>query len=138
MTNEEIPALCFQAINEHKVQRRIVAAANRFGKVKVHDALAKVIEFLGRDGKNVDLVIPSARHYSPGMHVLIDELQRLRAKCGEPKLEMAHGADQGFIDQFDNYWTREEAFIIAKYAGQINLTREVIIIKDQLYSENIY
>lgn len=138
MSNETLPDICFQEINNTRLQRRIVAAANRYGTVEVSADLGEVIEYLGRDGSKVSLVIPAARHYSPGMHVIIDEIKRLRAKCGEPELTLAYGDDQGFIDQWDNYWTREEAFIIAKAAGQINKTRDVIIINGELYSENLY
>lgn len=135
---DNLPALCIQNNGQHKVQRRIVAAANRFGKVEITNDLEKVTCYLGRPGKMADFIIPAARHYSPGMHVIIDEIQRLRIKCGEPELVMAYGNDQGFIDQFDNYWTREEAFIIATHSGQINATRDCVIINGELYSENLY
>jgi hypothetical protein len=43
--------------------------------------------------------------------------------------------EQGFIDQFCNFLTREEAYVIAKANGQIiNPGHET----DKLYSENLY
>lgn len=132
---DKLPEICIQRRGGLQVQRRIVSAANRFGTITISD---KVKEGLGLHSNVQDLVICSSRHYSPVMHLLMEEFKRLRSLAGEPKLPMACGDDQGFIDQFDNYWTREEAFIIATHADQINKTRDVVIFNDELFSENLY
>lgn len=132
-----LPDICKAEPSEgYFVQRRIVAAANRFGQVPVHKVLR---ERLGTEGDTTDLVIVASRHYSTAMHVVLGEINRLRKIAVEEDLPIAHNDDQGFIDQFDRYWTREEAFIIAKHAGQINATRpEATLLEGDLYSENLY
>lgn len=114
----EIPDICFQIAHwdeNQKYQRRIVCAANRF-KLK--------------DGG--DLVIPAVRHYSKDMSAVIKQV--------EDKLvtRFVVEPDQGFIDQYSNYWTREEALIIATHAGQINTVREKGWPLDKLFSEDLY
>lgn len=111
-----VPEICWQIAHwyeDRKFQRVIVCAANRF-KLK--------------DGKT--LVIPGARHYSKDMAEVLDEVSE--------KLVSDHvcGDDQGFIDQYSNYWTREEAMIIATYANQVD--PEVVKDREELYSEDLY
>ncbi|AWD91029.1 hypothetical protein [Enterobacteria phage vB_EcoM_IME281] len=113
---EEVPEICWQIAhwnNNEKYQRRIVCAANRF-KLK--------------DGGT--LVIPGARHYSKDMAEVLDQVS--------DKLVSEHvcGDDQGFIDQYSNYWTREEAMIIATYANQVRIERGGS--EKELYSEDLY
>lgn len=74
-------------------QQRIVSAANRYGSV----------------------IVPSARHYDPSMHKLIEYIGR------NFLVEMARigGEEQGFIDQHGAFLSRTEAWKVAEAAGQI-------------------
>lgn len=131
-----LPAICVHEPSPGVfVQVRIVSAANVWGEVSTRDILQG-----GRGMKPVEkLVIPSARHASNLQHLIADEIKRLRKLAGEPEIKFPHGEGQGFIDQWDRYWNREDAFTIAKHAGQINATRpNVIVIENELYSENLY
>lgn len=114
----DIPESCmkyWEHLEGKGVQRRIVSAANRF---------------TDKDTGEV-IVIASARHYSPVMSNLI----KYMAKKGI-NLSKAHGDDQGFIDQFDDYHTREEALVIAQWANQ--LPYEKCSPLDELFSEDLY
>lgn len=97
------------------LQRRIVCAANRF-KLKTGGYL----------------VIPGSRHYSKDMAEVIDQV---RDKVVN---DHVHGDDQGFIDQWGEYFTREEALVIATHAGQINKVRPKSGPADELFSEDLY
>ncbi|UZZ64428.1 anti-restriction nuclease [Septuagintavirus sv54] len=113
---DDIPEICWQTChwnNDQKVQRTIVCAANRF-KLKGGGTL----------------VIPGARHYSKDMAEVLDVVG--------PQLvsQQVCGDDQGFIDQYSNYWTREEAMVIATYAGQVRIERGGS--EKELYSEDLY
>lgn len=113
---KEVPEICWQSAywdENQKYQRRIVCAANRF-KLK--------------DGRT--LIIPGARHYSKDMAEVLDVVK--------PQLvtQQVCDDDQGFIDQYSNYWTREEAMIIATYAGQVHIERGGS--EKELYSEDLY
>lgn len=112
-----LPTVCVERIEYEGysgvVQRRIVSAANRF-----HPDNGEVV------------IIASSRHYDPLMGEHIDRYRKLGLDLGT-----AYGDDQGFIDQFRNYWTREEAWIIAEHAGQI---RERVSSEGELFSENLY
>lgn len=115
---DSLPEVCYKIAHwwdGRKLQRRIVCAANRF-KMK--------------NGKT--LVIPGARHYSRDMAAVIDELRDQMVS------DHAHGDDQGFIDQWGDYHTREEALIIATHAGQINTVRKKGGPPDELFSEDLY
>lgn len=113
---DNTPEICWQIAHwceGRKFQRRIVCAANRFRL---------------KDGGT--LVIPGARHYSKDMAEVLDQVSE--------KLMSDHvcGDDQGFIDQYSNYWTREEAMIIATYANQVRIERGGS--EKELYSEDLY
>jgi len=92
---------------------RIVCAANKI---------------LFKDGKVA--IVAGARHWDKIMHNIVD--------CVEHELTEL---EQGFIDQFNNFYTREEAWIIAETNGQIirrvggDTTLEG---KGRLFSENLY
>lgn len=75
-------------------------------------------------------VIIGIRHYSVDMH------RQINARWDGEKFHHRHGADQGFVDQHGVYLTREEAYQVAKEAGQI--TRPEACISDKLYSEGLY
>lgn len=114
----EIPEICWEVAywdNDKKHQRRIVCAANRYKT------------------KNGEwLVIPSVRHYSKEHHPILDGLVSV--------LESGHAYDenQGFVDQYSNYWTREEALIIATHAQQINTVKKKTAHFHILFSEDLY
>ena len=89
--------------------RVVVCAANRYG----------------------DLIIPSARHHDPVMNNLIKILK----SYGDAPI----GRDeQGFIDQFGGFMTRQEALIVVQQSGQpFNIQRNGGSGK-MLFSEGIY
>ncbi len=114
----DLPEVCYKIADwwdGRKLQRRIVSAANRF-RLKTGGFI----------------VVPGARHYSPDMAAVIDLL--------EEQLDTRHvyGEDQGFIDQWGEYHTREEALVIATHAGQINTIRQKGAPYDTLFSEDLY
>ena len=76
-----------------------------------------------------DEIICGARHFDEIMHKQIerkDESHRLKWRK----------AEQGFIDQFGNFLTREEAFIIADINGQI--INKIGYKGNKLFSEHLY
>nr|CAA88456.1 unknown [Tequatrovirus T4] len=94
----------------------------------INDELfAHANRFKLKDGRT--LIIPGARHYSKDMAEVLDVVK--------PQLvtQQVCDDDQGFIDQYSNYWTREEAMIIATYAGQVSIERGS---EKELYSEDLY
>lgn len=110
--------ICYEVAywnNDKLIERRIVSAANRFEL---------------KDGGTV--VIPGPRHYSPIMANILDLIK------DQIKSTHVYGENQGFIDQFGNYWNREESLIIATNAGQINTVREKTCPLDTLFSEDLY
>lgn len=74
------------------------------------------------------LVICGPRHFDMTMHRTIDEL----VPCDRSWPD----ADQGFVDQWGVFMSREEAHIVATEAGQI--LRRVGGDSEKLYSENLY
>lgn len=61
-------------------------------------------------------IVTGTRHYCPIMHMQIDAIGR------DALLEYAGGHDnvvQGFTDQYGIFLTRQEAYIIARDAGQL-------------------
>ena len=80
-----------------------------------------------------ELIIPSARHHDKVMNRVIAEFG------GRKGLLDTHGDDeqQGFIDQYGTFWTREEALEIVTFTNQpVDLTRGYV--KGKLFSENLY
>lgn len=114
--------ICYEPLNwiGERVyeQRIIVSAANRFtlksGRV---------------------LVVPCVRHYSKDLAEIINVLKNEEILDNSG---MAYGENQGFIDQYSNYWTRREALIIATAANQINVRRRKSFPEDELFSEDLY
>ena len=115
----ELPTACWKVWEQNGVvvQRTIVAAAFR--------ATLKGGE---------KLTVPCARHGTPDAHALFDAL-----RAGDV-LENDHaiGEDQGFIDQFGDYHTREQAYVIAKIAGQLEGRVKTGSRETSLYSEDLY
>lgn len=70
------------------------------------------------------------RHYSPDMH------RQISMRVDGAKFLNRHDPDQGFVDQWGRYMTREEAFVAASKAGQI--VRPQACRDGTLYSEGLY
>lgn len=85
--------------------RRVVCAANRSGSI----------------------ILCGARHWDTVMHKQAEAMKMSRTKRSM--------AEQGFIDQFGVFLTREEAFILAKEKGQIKGKPNV---EGTLFSEDLY
>lgn len=115
---EGLPEVCYQKAHwwdGRNLQRRIVCAANRFEM---------------KDGGT--LVIPGSRHYSKDMSAVLDELR------DDVVNDHVHGENQGFIDQWGNYFNREDAYVIAYHSGQIDTVRKKGETSKDLYSEDLY
>lgn len=113
-----IPEICFKIADwwdGRKLQRRIVCAANRF-ELK----------------KGGYIVVPGARHYSPDMANVIDLIE------DQLSSRFVSGEEQGFIDQWGEYFNRTDALVIATHANQINTAREKSLPLDTLFSEDLY
>lgn len=72
------------------------------------------------------VIVLGARHFDS---IMRDTIRRLGLKT-------MGGWTQGFIDQYGNFLTREQALEIAKQQGQ--LFRRVGGDETELYSENLY
>lgn len=70
------------------------------------------------------------RHYSNDMVEQIDN------RTDGYKFYHRNGDDQGFVDQDGVYLTRDEAYIVAKEAGQI--VYDLGFSNNKLYSEHLY
>lgn len=112
--------ICFQHLHwihdeEVFVQRRIVCAANIYHKTE-----------------GGVLVIPCVRHANPMLH----EQVGLLFDAGIITKNFALPEDQGFVDQYYNWWTRKDAYIIALAAMQINHDRnghDYLLFSEGLY-----
>lgn len=105
-------------LGEHQFANRyIVSAANRYTTTK-----------------GEYLVIPCVRHYSKEHQPIIKALR----DSGVLTKTVVAGDNQGFVDQYSNYWTREQALVIAEKAGQIGRRGEKVWPKDLLFSEDLY
>ncbi len=81
----------------------------------------------GADGR----IVTSARHYDKNM------LNQIEMMKDPDNFYHRSGDDQGFIDQFGNYLTRQEAYVIAYRNEQIR--REVNTSQENtLFSEHLY
>jgi hypothetical protein len=58
-------------------------------------------------------VLLGIRHYSADM------IEQINARADGEKFLHRSGDDQGFVDQFWNYWTRRQAYDIAEDQSQI-------------------
>lgn len=74
-------------------------------------------------------VLLGIRHFSPDMH------RQIRARPDGEKFYAHADVAQGFVDQWGNFLTREEAYAIADRQGQIVRPSGDI---GRLYSENLY
>lgn len=73
-------------------------------------------------------IVCSARHYDMRMHNIISLMS-------DPD-NFYTDCEQGFIDQFGKFYTREQAYIIALNNSQI--IREIGYATDKLFSEHLY
>ena len=76
------------------------------------------------------LVVPCVRHSSGELHKLVEDLLDFGI------ITSTHSKHQGFIDQYSNWWPREEALVIANNAGQVNKARNGS--DKYLFSEGLY
>lgn len=93
-----------------RYKRRIVCAANKIG----------------------DYIVPGARHGSPLMNTLVKQLFPNEA---DAIAAMNECYEEGFIDQYDQWWNREQALEIAINSDQIIRKGGS---KKMLWSENLY
>lgn len=95
---------------------RIVCAANRY-----------------YDEEGVEILVLGIRHHDTFMNQQIERLKKLGVDC-----RPADG-HQGFVDQYKNFLTREQAWKIAEKNGQI--IRRIggdTLNGGHLFSENLY
>lgn len=111
--------ICYQPLTwigeGHYAQRVIVCAANKY---------------VLNNGE--ELIIPCVRHANP---VLSAQLNVLKEAGVLDKVHCLPN-NQGFIDQYYNWWSREDAYIIAKHADQIDYERNGH--DRDLFSEGLY
>lgn len=100
------------------IKPRIVCAANKI-----------FIKYSEEEGE--ELVITGVRHYDSIMHGVLNLLDEYVYSCIDRNKE-----EQGFIDQFGKFYTRREAYIIAKENNQI--IRDLGYETDELFSEHLY
>lgn len=100
------------------IKPRIVCAANKFQIKYWHDEIE-------------ELVIAGARHWDSVMYGIWNTLDDYTISCIDRRTE-----EQGFIDQFGKFYTRREAYIIAKENNQI--VRDLGYETNELYSEHLY
>lgn len=104
------------------VSRHVVCAANRYG----------------------DVIVPANSHHSPSMNTLLKLLALVDTSkltgataLGLDQLKSSlRGKNQGFIDQYGIYMTREQAVACVKASGQT--LRDETIYAGELFSENLY
>jgi len=79
-------------------------------------------------------VLLGIRHYSKDMH------RQMEARHDGKKFRCRHDPDQGFVDQWGVYMTREEAYKVAEEAGELNYPEHCGEGLDgkKLYSEGRY
>lgn len=79
--------------------------------------------------RRYNIMLVGARHWSKAMHAQADVIMRVYTDIKPSEWE------QGFIDQFDQFLTREEAKEVALKNGQPLIGDDW---GDQLYSENLH
>lgn len=85
-------------------------------------------------GKN-GFILLSVRHYDVGVHEFIKRYKE------EDNFKSRSGNNQGFVDNFGTYHTRESAFKIALVAGQLEKMEprlNHLLEHKQLFSEMLY
>jgi hypothetical protein len=74
-------------------------------------------------------IISGVRHFCPAMRQLMLKINPDYKYWNKMKHE------QGFLDKFSEFKTREEAYIIAKFANQIVRDHHI---EGELFSEHLY
>ena len=99
------------------MEQRVVCAANKLTNGKI---------LLG------------ARHWDFFMHQQANHIEEFYMEVyGEEATEkMFAESEQGFIDQYGNFLTREEAWVIAEKNGQIVRDHDKCV--GELFSEHLY
>lgn len=79
-------------------------------------------------------VLLGIRHYSKDMH------KQIEARHDGKKFIMRGDSDQGFVDKFGVFMSREEAWIVAEAAGQLRYPEACGegLNGMKLYSEGLY
>lgn len=90
------------------VQRKVACAAIRYG----------------------DFIVVGVRHYCPLMQAQIDAIGRNALNAYSKRYGNIQ-PEQGFVDQYQSFLTRKEAFAVALEAGQV----EENLFGDYLFSE---
>lgn len=111
--------ICYQPLTwigeGHYAQRVIVCAANKY---------------ILNNGE--ELIIPCVRHANPVLYAQLSVLK----EAGVIDKTLCTPGNQGFIDQYYNWWSREDAYIIAENADQIDHDRNGH--DHELFSEGLY
>lgn len=83
-----------------------------------------------------DLILCGARHFSPAMCSQLDKIR----EDGLIEMDNLGRAEQGFVDQYDVFMSREEAYEVALAAGQLNTRRSKSSNPGSktLFSEDLY
>lgn len=81
-----------------------------------------------------EMIVCGARHYDTVMHGVLTQLKEDRLFA----FEEVGKVDQGFIDQRGIFMDREEAYLVAKAAGQLNVRRQKTHNEGTLFSEDLY
>lgn len=97
-----------------KVARRVVCAANKY---ETRLQPSESVVFIG------------VRHFCPVMRQNMFHYREMLKRETEV---------QGFVDQFGVFMDRNEALLVAKEAGQLNVARIKTWPEDQLFSEDLY
>lgn len=81
-------------------------------------------------GQADEVIIPGPRHWDKTMHTI--------ARALKVDYLFACSAEQGFIDQFGRFYTREEAMQVARANDQIIVPDEHMLSLTALHSEDLY
>lgn len=105
------------------ILRRIVSSANR---LKYTVRMISNSEIAASDF----IIALGARHFDPLMHENIDRIEKIRGK--------SQSMEQGFIDQYGEWWNRKQALMIAANSNQLNQYRAKHHSLSELYSEDLW
>ena len=111
--------------DDYKFGRVVVTAANRY--------------VLPGDKT---LLLVGARHWSHAMHLQWDQIKpTLKTQVDEAGyIAIRESEVQGFVDQWDEFMTREQAYVVARMAKQLNVRRPKSgsVTEPILWSEDIH
>ncbi|GLP95303.1 hypothetical protein [Paraferrimonas sedimenticola] len=82
-------------------------------------------------------VVLGPRHYSQPMHEQIKWIES-HTRIPWKKLRQSYGEEQGFIDQFGQFYDRKQAMELVKSNGQPFDLKRNGGSGDELYSEGLY